>query len=69
MRPAVKARKSPCNEPPCQNAVDREQIEGQLQRLGIDSIDLWVQRGFNVEEASVEDTAAAVKVKFSSYTA
>jgi aryl-alcohol dehydrogenase-like predicted oxidoreductase len=44
------------------SAATREQIGGQLQRLGTDSIDLWVLRGFNEKETSVEDTMAAVKV-------
>jgi hypothetical protein len=34
---------------------------GQLQRLGVDCIDLWMLRGFNKKETSVEDTMAGVK--------
>jgi len=41
----------------------REQIAGQLQRLGTDCLDLWVLRGFKEDETSVEDTMAAVKVR------
>jgi len=40
----------------------REQIAGQLKRLGVDCIDLWVLRGFKEEETPVEDTMNAVKV-------
>ena len=47
------------------SAIDREQIQGQLERLGVDSIDLWVLRGFHEKETSVEDTMAAVKVRCS----
>lgn len=39
----------------------RESIEGQLQRLGVDCIDLWVLRGFVESETSVEETMAGVK--------
>ena len=40
----------------------RDQIEGQLKRLGVDAIDLWVLRGFKEDETPVEETMAAVKV-------
>ncbi len=41
----------------------REQIAGQLKRLGTDCLDLWVLRGFKEDETSVEDTMTAVKVR------
>ena len=44
------------------NVRCRESIEGQLQRLGVDCIDLWVLRGFVESETSVEETMAGVKV-------
>ena len=45
------------------SAVHRDQIEGQLKRLGVDAIDLWVLRGFKADETPVEETMAAVKVR------
>ena len=40
----------------------RQCAEGQLKRLGVDYIDLWVLRGFVEKQTSVEETMAAVKM-------
>ena len=44
-------------------AALRDQLEGQLRRLGMDAIDLWVLRSFKEQETPLEETMAAIKVR------
>ena len=45
------------------NALRRRTLEAQLQRLGVDAVDMWVLRGFNEEQCSVEEAMATVEVR------
>ena len=45
------------------NSVRRRTLEAQLQRLDVDAIDLWILRGFNEEQCSVQEAMATIKVR------
>jgi len=43
-------------------AARRDQVEGQLARLGVAAVDLWVLRSFKEQDTPLEETMAAIKV-------
>ena len=59
-------RASKCRWTHSEVFAHRRTLEAQLRRLGRQSVDFWVLRGFSEPQVSVEETMAVVKVSDSS---